>query len=110
MTLLTLRNAHLAYGHRPLLDGAELALEERERLGLIGRNGAGKSTLLRIIVGLAQLDEGELASRSGLRVAFVEQEPQLAAAPTLRASLELRAAGPVHAGEEREYARRLTEF
>ena len=109
MTLLTLRDAHLAYGHSPLLDGAELAMGERERLGLIGRNGAGKSTLLRVIVGLVQLDEGEVAAKSGLRVAFVEQEPQLATAPSLRASLELRP-GAVHAAEQREYARRLSEL
>src|ERR671937_533423 len=46
MPLLTLTAAELAYGDLPLLDRASFALEERERIGLIGRNGTGKSSLL----------------------------------------------------------------
>jgi ATP-binding cassette subfamily F protein uup len=41
MALIALADAHLAYGHLALLDGASLALEGGERVGLIGRNGAG---------------------------------------------------------------------
>jgi ABC transport system ATP-binding/permease protein len=43
MALITILDAHLAFGDRPLLDGAQLAVETGERLGLIGRNGTGKS-------------------------------------------------------------------
>jgi ATP-binding cassette subfamily F protein uup len=87
MTLLTLRAAHLAYGQQPLLDDAQLALAPGERIGLIGRNGAGKSTLLKVIAGRVALDAGALELRDGLRVVFVEQEPELAPAPTLRDSV-----------------------
>ena len=38
MALLTLTNAHLAFGHVALLDGADFALETAERVSLIGRN------------------------------------------------------------------------
>ena len=51
MALLTLTNAHLAFGHVALLDGADFALETGERVALIGRNGTGKSTLFRAIAG-----------------------------------------------------------
>ena len=47
MALMSLSQAHLAYGHLPLLHGASLALEGGERLALIGRNGTGKSSLLK---------------------------------------------------------------
>ena len=57
MPLLTLRNAELAYGLHPLLDRASFVIEERERVGLIGRNGTGKSSLLKVITGLAPLDD-----------------------------------------------------
>ena len=77
MALLTLQNAQLAHGHWPLLDRTDLALEARERVGLIGRNGAGKSSLLRVLAGLERLDDGALQIQSGLRVAFVAQEPAL---------------------------------
>lgn len=91
MSLLTLRDAHLTFGERPLLDGAQLMIHPGERLGFIGRNGTGKSTVLRIIAGLITLEEGELERRAGLRVAMVEQEPVLPAEPDLRASLLERA-------------------
>ena len=82
MTLLTLRDAELAYGDFPLLDHAQLAVQDGERIGLIGRNGTGKSTLLKVVSGLVILDEGAIERRDGLRIAFVEQEPLLAAQST----------------------------
>jgi ATP-binding cassette subfamily F protein uup len=81
MTLLTLREAQLAYGDFPLLDHAQLSVQDGERIGLIGRNGTGKSTLLKVVIGLATLDDGAIERRDGLRIAFVEQEPQLPAPP-----------------------------
>ena len=78
MALLTLLDAQLAFGHVPLLDHADFALEAGERVGLIGRNGAGKSSLLRILGGLERADDGQLQAQQSLRVAFVAQEPELA--------------------------------
>src|SRR4051812_29508452 len=75
MPLLTLANAELAYGDVPLLDGAAFALEEGERVGLIGRNGTGKSSLLGAIAGRVALDDGELTRRDGLSIVYVPQEP-----------------------------------
>ncbi len=79
MALLTLQNAHLAFGLAALLDGADFAIESRERIGLIGRNGAGKTSLLKVLAGRQTLDDGVLAQQSGLRVATVPQEPVFAA-------------------------------
>ncbi len=117
MSLISLIDSHLAYGDRPLLDGAELTVRAGERVGLIGRNGTGKSTLLRVLAGQAQLDDGEVQRREGLRIAFVEQEPELPARPTLRDSLLARLAHHPQAAhshaDERERWRteaRLAEF
>jgi ATP-binding cassette subfamily F protein uup len=76
-TLITLSDAQLAYGHHPLLDHADLAVQPGERIGLIGRNGAGKSSLLRVLDGRTVLDDGEIMRLGGLRTATVEQEPIL---------------------------------
>jgi ATP-binding cassette subfamily F protein uup len=70
-----LADAELAYGELPLLDRASFALEERERIGLIGRNGTGKSSLLGILADKVALDDGALKKRDGLRVVLVPQEP-----------------------------------
>ena len=77
MALLTLSNAQLAFGHVPLLDHTDFALESNERVGLIGRNGAGKSSLLKILGGLEKPDDGLLQLQQGLQVAYVAQEPEL---------------------------------
>lgn len=76
MAVISLSNAQLAFGHVALLDHAEFSLESGERIGLIGRNGTGKSSLLRVIAGQAKLDDGLLVLQQGLRITYVEQEPQ----------------------------------
>jgi ATP-binding cassette subfamily F protein uup len=78
MALLTLTNAHLAFGHVALLDGADFALETAERVALIGRNGTGKSSMLKILAGLDKPDDGTLQVERGLRRTYVPQEPQFA--------------------------------
>jgi ATP-binding cassette subfamily F protein uup len=83
MALLTLTNAHLAYGHVPLLDGASLSIDGGERVGLIGRNGSGKSSLLKILAGLERPDDGVLQVQQGLRRFYVAQEPVFAGAVTV---------------------------
>jgi ATP-binding cassette subfamily F protein uup len=75
MAVLSLSNAHLAYGHVALLDNAAFSLEPGERLGLIGRNGAGKSSMLKVIAGLEKLDDGLLQMTQGVRICYVPQEP-----------------------------------
>ncbi len=78
MALISLLQAHLAFGHVPLLDHTDISLESRERVGLVGRNGSGKSSLLKILGGLEKADDGTLQMQTGLRVAYVAQEPALA--------------------------------
>ncbi|MBA2355646.1 MAG: ATP-binding cassette domain-containing protein [Acidobacteria bacterium] len=74
MALIELDSVSVAFGHRPLLDGATLRLEQGERVCLIGRNGAGKSTLLRLISGDLAVDSGRVWRQPGLRVAMLEQD------------------------------------
>ena len=77
MALLTLSNAHLAFGHVALLDHTDFSLEPGERVGLIGRNGTGKSSLLKILAGLDKPDDGSIQWQQGVKLSLVEQEPLL---------------------------------
>lgn len=77
--LVTLNRVQLAFGHHALLDQADLIIHNNERCGLIGRNGTGKSSLLKLIDQRLLPDEGTIMFKSGLRVATVEQEPDLPA-------------------------------
>src|SRR5688500_13733708 len=96
MSLLTILDAELAFGLHPLLDRASLTVNAGDRIGLIGRNGTGKSSLLNAIAARIELDDGEIKRKDGLSIAIVEQEPELPAAPTLRASLALRGGLGLH--------------
>ncbi len=87
MSLITLLDASLAYGHVALLDHAGFSLEAQERVGLIGRNGTGKSSLLKILCGLERPDDGQLHVQQGLRIAYVPQEPTLQTEHSIEASV-----------------------
>ena len=74
--LLALKDVRLMDGQTPLFDGVDIAIEPRIRACLVGRNGAGKSTLMRMMAGLIEPDSGERYVTSGVRFAFVLQEPE----------------------------------
>ena len=86
-TLITLKNASLAFGDYPLLDNTDFSVQEGERIGLIGRNGTGKSSMLQVLARKSALDDGEIQVKDGLRVVLLEQEPVFPPAPTIRESL-----------------------
>ncbi|MCB9992525.1 MAG: ABC-F family ATP-binding cassette domain-containing protein [Hyphomicrobiaceae bacterium] len=75
--LLQLTDIHLTFGGTPLLTGAGLDVSPGERLALVGRNGSGKSTLLRIAAGLVEPDGGQVFVQPGIRLAYLEQSPDL---------------------------------
>ncbi|HGS5631323.1 TPA: ABC transporter ATP-binding protein [Vibrio parahaemolyticus] len=75
MALLTIHNAQLAFGDHPLLDRAEFALQENERVCLVGRNGAGKSTLMKVLAGDILLDDGKIQITQDVIVSRLEQDP-----------------------------------
>ena len=81
--ILALKDVRLADGPLMLFDGVDLALDARVRACLVGRNGAGKSTLLRILAGQIDPDGGERNQTTGIRIAFVPQEPEIVGATLL---------------------------
>lgn len=100
MALITLQNAQLAFGHVALLDHADFSLEALERVGLIGRNGTGKSSLLKILAGIEKPDDGALQVQSGIRVAYVPQEPVLDPQSTVFEAASLGIADAMAAREQ----------
>ncbi len=78
MSLLTLDNISLAYGHHALLDGVKLTVEPGERICLVGRNGTGKSSLMRMIAGEIEADDGNIWCGDDLRIAYLPQDVPVA--------------------------------
>ena len=62
---------------RVILDEITLYFLPGAKIGVLGANGAGKSSLLRIMAGLDSEHLGEARPAEGIRVGFLQQEPQL---------------------------------
>ncbi|MBY8297901.1 ABC transporter ATP-binding protein [Vibrio fluvialis] len=75
MALITIHNGLLAFGDQPLLDHADFALQENERVCLVGRNGAGKSTLMKVLAGETIMDDGKMQVMQDVIVSRLEQDP-----------------------------------
>jgi ATP-binding cassette subfamily F protein 3 len=125
--LLQVTGITKSYGIEPVLDGINLQILERERIGLVGVNGAGKSTLLKIIAGEISYDGGQifkaketsigyLAQNSGLNSdRSIREEMMLVFAPLIEAERELRQmeqeiANPANAHNEKHYADLLERY
>lgn len=60
MGVLEVKNLTKKFGKRVILDQVGVTLEEGEVVGLVGPNGAGKSTFIKSILGLYNIDEGDV--------------------------------------------------
>jgi sulfate-transporting ATPase len=64
-------------GGRQVLKDISLSFLPGAKIGVLGLNGAGKSTLLKIMAGIDNEFVGEAWAADGLRVGYLQQEPQL---------------------------------
>ncbi|MBN9421645.1 MAG: energy-dependent translational throttle protein EttA [Candidatus Accumulibacter sp. 66-26] len=73
---------------RQIIKDISLSFFPGAKIGLLGLNGAGKSTVLKIMAGVETEYEGEVQHLPGIRIGYLEQEPQLDAAKTVRQEVE----------------------
>ncbi len=77
MTLITLQNIEKDFGIKEILRDSSFSIEENDKVGLIGVNGSGKSTLLKAIAGIDTFDRGTVTVKSGARIVYLPQQPNL---------------------------------
>jgi ATPase subunit of ABC transporter with duplicated ATPase domains len=98
---LVARSLSRALGGSTVLDGIDLTVGPRTRLGVVGPNGVGKTTLLRLLAGLDAPDAGTVTrTPPTARVGYLPQEPERGD-ETLRAFLARRS-GVANASTELE--------
>ena len=73
-TIINATDIVVRYGDRTILNKATLAINEGDRLGLVGRNGCGKTTFLKILAGIQSPDDGEYTQRRELVVSYLSQD------------------------------------
>jgi ATP-binding cassette ChvD family protein len=76
------------FNKKPVLENISLSYFYGAKIGVLGLNGSGKSCLLRILAGIDQEFNGEIHLSPGYTIGFLEQEPQLDSAKTVRAIVE----------------------
>lgn len=75
MILLNATDISKSYTASPLLSNLSYAINEGDKIGLIGVNGTGKSTLLRITAGIEDADSGKIILTGGVRIGYLPQAP-----------------------------------
>ena len=73
---------------REIIKDISLSFFPGAKIGLLGLNGAGKSTVLRIMAGMDTDIQGEARPQPGIKIGFLEQEPKLDPADTVREAVE----------------------
>ena len=71
--MINIEKLSKSFGGYVLFDKANLRINSRERLGLVGRNGHGKTTLLRMITGEEEPDSGAVSIPRNYRIGYVTQ-------------------------------------
>lgn len=87
MSLVTIEHLTKSYTERLLFDDTFFAMDEGEKVGLIGINGTGKSTLLKIVAGLEEPDEGNIVYRRNLYIRYLPQIPEFTPGDTVLDSI-----------------------
>ncbi len=72
-TVLEAKDLKKGFGDRVLIDGLSFSLPRNGIVGVIGPNGVGKTTLFKTIVGLEELDGGELKVGDTVQISYVDQ-------------------------------------
>jgi len=86
--MIRLSQVTLRRGAKTLLEGADVALNPGDKIGLIGANGSGKSSLFALLRGELHADKGEVDYPARWRVAYVAQETPALARPALEYAID----------------------
>lgn len=73
MNMLELSKVSKSFGSKKVIDDISLCVPEGKVFGFIGKNGAGKTTTMKMILGLLQMDSGEITV-NGKKVSYGQNE------------------------------------
>ena len=77
MNYLNVENISKSYGELVLFRDLSFSIHKDQKIAFVAKNGSGKTSILNILSGKDSPDEGQIVIRKGLRLAFLDQEPDL---------------------------------
>ncbi|MDA8874583.1 ABC-F family ATP-binding cassette domain-containing protein [Winogradskyella sp.] len=77
MNYLNVENISKSYGELELFSDISFSIHKDQKIAFVAKNGSGKSSILNILSGKDVPDSGQVVVRKGLRLAFLDQEPNL---------------------------------
>ena len=77
MNLLTVENISKSFGELILFENLSFGVNKDQKIALIAKNGTGKTSILKMLSGTDSPDTGRVNYRKGIRVSFLEQEPEM---------------------------------
>ena len=83
MNYLSVSGLSKSFGEFKLFKEVSFGLEKGQKVGLVAKNGAGKSTLFKILMEKEIQDDGQVVYRDGLRIGWLEQDPDFGDAKTI---------------------------
>ena len=93
--MISVESLKVEFGVKPLFDKASFAINERDRIALVGKNGAGKSTLLKILCGEQKPTAGTVAIPAATTIGYLPQVMRLQDDTTVRAEARKAFAGRI---------------
>lgn len=84
MITVSVNDISKMYGGNTIFQDLSFEINEKDRVGLVGRNGSGKTTLLRLIAGMEEPDGGKIHWKKGLRIGYLAQIPVYDSKMTVR--------------------------
>jgi ATP-binding cassette subfamily F protein 3 len=71
--MITVNDISVQFGGSTLFDNVSFAINENDKIALMGKNGAGKSTLLKIIAGVSKPTSGNISAPKEAKIAYLPQ-------------------------------------
>lgn len=85
--LVSLENVSYGYTDLRIVEHVSFAVNEGERIGLLGGNGEGKTTLIKLMLGFLNPDGGTVLRKNGIRVGYLEQSGGFEGNDTVEAAM-----------------------
>ena len=77
MNYLNVENISKSFGELVLFKDLSFSIHKDQKIAFVAKNGSGKTSILNILAGKDAPDDGQIVIRKGLRLAFLDQEPDL---------------------------------